>query len=98
MNAIGCVKDGVFFIPKADRSKEPLGETRLGAFVVASGISKAEVLKALRSRIDAAFMPRPLFMVDELPRNSTGKLPHHLLVELAQELQAEQSASARKKH
>lgn len=98
LNAIDGVKDGVFFIPKADRSKEQLGETRLGAFVVASGISKAEVLKALRSRIDAAFMPRPLFMVDELPRNSTGKLPHHLLVELAQELQAEHSASARKKH
>ncbi|MBL8498124.1 beta-hydroxyacyl-ACP dehydratase [Nitrosomonas sp. JL21] len=94
LNTIDGVKDGVFFIPdNADTLKDKLGETRLAAFVVASGISKADILKALRSRIDAAFMPRPLFIVDELPRNSTGKLPHHVLTELAQKLQAVQNAT-----
>jgi acyl-coenzyme A synthetase/AMP-(fatty) acid ligase len=29
----------------------------------------------LRQRIEAIFLPRPLVLVDELPRNSTGKLP-----------------------
>lgn len=91
LNTIDNVKDGVFFIP--DTLKEKPGETRLAAFVVASGVSKTAILKALRSRIDAAFMPRPLFIVDELPRNSTGKLPHHLLAELAQKLQAEHRGS-----
>ena len=76
-----------------DTPKEKLGETRLAAFVVASSISKADILKALRSRIDAAFMPRPLFIVDELPRNSTGKLPHQVLAELAQKLQSQQIAT-----
>jgi len=78
--------------------KEKLGETRLAAFVVAVGISKNEILKALRTRIDAAFMPRPLFIVDKLPRNSTGKLPYHLLVELAQKLQEERNASEPENH
>jgi len=99
LNTIDGVKDGVFFIPDtAGMLKEKLGETRLAAFVAASGLSKTEILKALRSRIDAAFMPRPLFIVDELPRNSTGKLPHHLLAELARKLQAEQSASEKEKN
>lgn len=94
LNTIQGVKDGVFFIPDmVDTPKEKLGETRLAAFVVASGISKADILKALRSRIDAAFMPRPLFIVDELPRNSTGKLPHQVLAELAQKLQSKQIAT-----
>jgi acyl-coenzyme A synthetase/AMP-(fatty) acid ligase len=29
----------------------------------------------LRSRIDPIFLPRPLVMVERLPRNATGKLP-----------------------
>ncbi len=34
----------------------------------------AEITAALRQRIEAIFLPRPLVLVDELPRNSTGKL------------------------
>ena len=99
LNAIDGVQDGVFFIPETtEKTHEKSGETRLAAFVVASGISKAEILKSLRARIDAAFMPRPLFMVDALPRNSTGKLPHRLLTDLARSLQTEQSGSAQEKH
>jgi acyl-coenzyme A synthetase/AMP-(fatty) acid ligase len=37
------------------------------------------VLSALRKRIDAAFLPRPLYFVDALPRNDTGKLPREAL-------------------
>ncbi len=99
LNTIDGVQDGVFFIPdKVDALKEKCGETRLVAFVVASGISKTDILNALRNRIDAAFMPRPLFIVNELPRNSTGKLPQHLLAELAQQLQAKQSAPEAQKN
>jgi acyl-coenzyme A synthetase/AMP-(fatty) acid ligase len=28
------------------------------------------------------FLPRPLLLVSELPRNATGKLPRHALQEL----------------
>jgi acyl-coenzyme A synthetase/AMP-(fatty) acid ligase len=38
----------------------------------------------LRERIDAVFLPRPLYFVDALPRNATGKLPRAVLLQLAQ--------------
>lgn len=99
LNSIDGVQDGVFFNPGKVRTlDENSGQTRLVAFVVAPGLSKDDLLKSLRMRIDAAFMPRPLFMVDALPRNSTGKLPNQLLRELAQNLQAEQVGSVQEKH
>ncbi|MCG5071892.1 AMP-binding protein [Paraburkholderia tagetis] len=56
--------------------------TRLVALVVAPTLSAASVQRALRERIDAAFMPRPLVFVESLPRNETGKLPHEVLAAL----------------
>jgi len=38
---------------------------------------------ALRQRIDAVFLPRPLVFVAQLPRNGTGKLPLTTLRSLA---------------
>jgi acyl-coenzyme A synthetase/AMP-(fatty) acid ligase len=32
-------------------------------------------LKALRASLDPAFLPRPLYRVESLGRNATGKLP-----------------------
>ncbi|WP_296652636.1 AMP-binding protein [Paraburkholderia sp.] len=55
---------------------------RLAALVVAPQLSAADLLHALRERIDAAFMPRPLRFVDTLPRNATGKLPRDVLATL----------------
>jgi 3-hydroxymyristoyl/3-hydroxydecanoyl-(acyl carrier protein) dehydratase len=56
--------------------------TRLVALVVAPTLTAASVQRALRERIDAAFMPRPLVFVESLPRNETGKLPHEVLAAL----------------
>jgi acyl-coenzyme A synthetase/AMP-(fatty) acid ligase len=70
----------VFFVPE---EREADGVTRLTAFVVAPGLTRAQVLAALRERIDAAFLPRPLVMVDALPRQLTGKLPRAELRALA---------------
>jgi acyl-coenzyme A synthetase/AMP-(fatty) acid ligase len=78
--SIEGVEDGVFFIPE-ERDKD--GVTRLTAFVVAPGLTRAQVLAALRERIDAAFLPRPLVMVEALPRQLTGKLPRAELRALA---------------
>ncbi|MFC5430606.1 AMP-binding protein [Paraburkholderia denitrificans] len=55
---------------------------RLAALVVAPQLSAADLLHALRERIDAAFMPRPLRFVETLPRNATGKLPRDVLATL----------------
>ncbi|NTY41433.1 acyl-CoA synthetase family protein [Burkholderia diffusa] len=86
LNAIPEVVDGVFFMPDEtaaahdDTSLEPV--TRLVALVVAPTLAAADLQRALRERIDPAFMPRPLVFVDALPRNETGKLPRDVLAAL----------------
>jgi acyl-coenzyme A synthetase/AMP-(fatty) acid ligase len=47
---------------------------RLAALCVAPSLDAASVLAQLRERVDPVFLPRPLRMVDALPRNATGKL------------------------
>jgi len=70
LNSIEGVLDGVFVAP--DEKGESV--VRLTAFVVAPGHTPATLMEALRQRIDPAFLPRPLYFVDVLPRNATGKL------------------------
>ncbi len=72
LNAIEGVIDGTFWMP-AENDHAP-GVTRLAAFVVAPAVSPEAILAALRSRIDAAFLPRRIVHVDALPREATGKL------------------------
>ena len=72
LGAVTGVVDGAFFLPD---EAGPDGITRLTAFVVAPGLTARQLTAALRQRIDAIFLPRPLVLVDKLPRNSTGKLP-----------------------
>ena len=72
------VVDGVFWMPENDRATQ-----RLAAFVVAPGVSRAAILAALRERIDPAFLPRPMILVDALPRDALGKLPRENLAALA---------------
>jgi len=77
--SIAGVRDGVFVMP--DGSDERIA--RPMAFVVAPGLEADAILRALRERIDAAFLPRPLVFVDALPRNALGKLPRDALLRLA---------------
>ncbi|HEU4353513.1 MAG TPA: AMP-binding protein [Burkholderiales bacterium] len=78
LTSIPGVRDGAFVVPgEADGAVR-----RLAAFAVAPGLSSELILTALRSRIDPAFLPRPLYVVDALPRNETGKLPRARLEEL----------------
>ena len=72
LGAVPGVVDGAFFLPDEEG---PDGITRLTAFVVAPGLTARQITGALRERIEAIFLPRPLVLVDQLPRNSTGKLP-----------------------
>jgi acyl-coenzyme A synthetase/AMP-(fatty) acid ligase len=71
ITAIEGVVDAGFFMPDDER---PGVVTRLAAFAVAPGLSVATLLARLRERIEPAFLPRPLVLVDVLPRNETGKL------------------------
>jgi acyl-coenzyme A synthetase/AMP-(fatty) acid ligase len=83
LNAVPGVVDGAFFMP--DDGAQDDRVTRLMAFVVAPGLSAPRLLAALRERIDALFLPRPIVLLDSLPRNSNGKLPREALQALAQE-------------
>lgn len=86
LNAIPGVEDGVFFmpddVPAAPHAHGSPPVTRLVALVVAPGLRPADVQHALHERIDAAFLPRPLLMVDALPRDGTGKLARDVLAGL----------------
>jgi acyl-coenzyme A synthetase/AMP-(fatty) acid ligase len=53
------------------------------AFVVAPTLTPALIIAELRKRIDAAFLPRPVVMLERLPRQLTGKLPREQLKALA---------------
>jgi acyl-coenzyme A synthetase/AMP-(fatty) acid ligase len=77
--AIDGVQDGVFLVPANDGDGTP---ARLAALVVAPGLDASTIMAALRERIDPAFLPRPLRVVDALPRNLLGKLPRTEMLRL----------------
>ena len=91
LNAVPGVLDGTFFMPD-DAPGETV--TRLMAFAVAPGMTALALLAALRERVDANFIPRPLVLLDALPRNSIGKLPRDTLLALALEHQRKGAAHA----
>jgi acyl-coenzyme A synthetase/AMP-(fatty) acid ligase len=78
LNAIPGVEDGVFVMPPEEKAHV----TRLMAFAVAPGLTPEIILAGLRARIDPAFMPRPLCVVEALPRNALGKLPEEHIRQL----------------
>jgi len=81
--SIEGVRDGVIFMPDATGAEESDGTVRrTAACVVAPGKTREELLAAMRQLIDPAFLPRPLMLVDALPRNETSKLPRAALLDL----------------
>ena len=79
--AIPGVIDGTFFNP--DQSTREV--SRLTAFVVTRTLAPKAILAHLRHKTDAVFLPRPLHVVDSLPRAPTGKLPQAALAALARQ-------------
>jgi acyl-coenzyme A synthetase/AMP-(fatty) acid ligase len=75
--AVPGVRDAYFCQPDALSAVR-----RVAALVVAPGIDAAEILACLRHSVDPAFLPRPLVLVDALPRNEIGKLPRERMLEL----------------
>jgi acyl-coenzyme A synthetase/AMP-(fatty) acid ligase len=82
LNSIAGVADGAFWMPP-ERDADAQGIVRLVAFVVAHGATRERIVAALRDRIDAAFLPRRIVLVDALPREATGKLTAERMAALA---------------
>lgn len=77
--AIPGVIDGVIFSPDDDAP-------RLHAFVVALDLTPSDILGALRRQIEPVLLPRPVYMVQELPRQETGKITRQSLLNLLAEV------------
>jgi acyl-coenzyme A synthetase/AMP-(fatty) acid ligase len=75
--AVPGVEDGAFLMPEEGDA------ARLMAFAVAPGLTIEAIVGELRRHIDPAFLPRPLLLLDSLPRNSLGKLPREALLAMA---------------
>jgi acyl-coenzyme A synthetase/AMP-(fatty) acid ligase len=78
LKSIDGVADAVVFQPPA----APGGSAaRCAALVVARRLGTREVARRMRALVDGVFVPRPIVIVDELPRNEVGKLPRERLLE-----------------
>lgn len=76
------VLDGVVFMPEAGQQ----AVTRPVALVVGKDITKQQISARFAAHLDAAFMPRPLLLVDALPREDNGKLPRNRLLDFYRQL------------
>lgn len=75
--AIEGVKEAVVFQPDTDA----VGTIRrVAALVVAPNLTARQILERLSAGVDSAFLPRPLLLVEQLPRNELGKLPRENLL------------------
>ena len=86
LTSVEGVRDGAFWVPPA---RGPEDVVRLVAVVVAPDLDRPALLRALRERIDPAFLPRPVLKIDALPRDPSGKLPEAALARLVTRLLAE---------
>ena len=69
------------FLAPHDLDRNP--RARLAAAVVAPGMDAKAVLAALRERVEPAFLPRPVVMLDALPRDAVGKISRAAIAALA---------------
>ncbi|NVK56208.1 MAG: acyl-CoA synthetase [Alteromonadaceae bacterium] len=64
------LEDGIVFYPQGANQV-----TRLVAIVaLKDGVQKTDLLAFLKQHLDSAFVPRPVYVVDALPRETNGKL------------------------
>jgi acyl-coenzyme A synthetase/AMP-(fatty) acid ligase len=80
--AVEGVRDAVLIQPQPDSVATI---RRLAALVVAPGCSAGQIRERFAASVDPAFLPRPLRIVDSLPRNELGKLPREKLLEMLRE-------------
>jgi acyl-coenzyme A synthetase/AMP-(fatty) acid ligase len=78
------VRDAVVFQPSdTEASAQGVGRVhRIAAAVVAPTLDAAQILTAMARGVDPVFLPRPLLLVDELPRNELGKTGRAQLLKL----------------
>ena len=78
------VKDGCIFMPTPEEATQAdkTQVLRPCAFVVAPNVSAQTIREHLRQQVDPVFLPRPVWFVEQLPRNDASKLPRSALLAL----------------
>jgi acyl-coenzyme A synthetase/AMP-(fatty) acid ligase len=79
------VADGVVFMPAQSTTRNI---TRPAAVVVAPTSSKAALIAHFAKHVDPVFIPRPLLLVESLPREENGKLPRSKLLAFFEQVRA----------
>jgi len=77
--AIAGVEDAVAFQPETAASGVA---NRVAALVVSRGVSAKQIAESLAAGLDAVFLPRPMVLVDRIPRDAVGKVSRSKLLEL----------------
>jgi len=77
--AIAGVEDAIAFQPEPGSSGVA---NRVAALVVSRGVSARQIADALSASLDAVFLPRPLLLVERIPRDAVGKVSRAQLLDL----------------
>jgi acyl-coenzyme A synthetase/AMP-(fatty) acid ligase len=78
--AVPGVEDAVAFQPEAAGSGVA---NRIAALVVSRTLSAPEITRQVAGGLDAALVPRPLLLVERIPRDPLGKVTRARLLQLA---------------
>jgi acyl-coenzyme A synthetase/AMP-(fatty) acid ligase/3-hydroxymyristoyl/3-hydroxydecanoyl-(acyl carrier protein) dehydratase len=84
LNRIPGVEDGAFWLPDGE-AQDGEQVARPVAFVVAPGLSAADVAAGLRQHLEPVFVPRRIVFLASLPREGTGKITQATLRALAEQ-------------
>ncbi len=76
--AVPGVEDAMAFQPDG---AAPGVANRVAAVVVSRGVGAREISARLSEGLDAAFLPRPLVLVERIPRDAVGKVSREKLLE-----------------
>ena len=77
--AVAGVEDAVAFQPDGAAAGVA---NRVAAVVVSRGVSAKQIAAQLSASLDAVFLPRPLVLVEQIPRDAVGKVARAKLLEL----------------
>lgn len=78
LESIEGVDDAVVYLPDDNNDI-----ARLTAFVVTDKLTIKQIADELANKVDSVFVPRPIYKVQSLPYNETGKLTRQVLMELS---------------
>ena len=89
LQSIDGIDDAVVFLPESEKEVN-----RLVALVVTKTLTTNEISAEFAKKVDSVFIPRPIYCVDKLPYNETGKLIRQNLNEIISHARANRTKGA----